>query len=78
MRIWECMPIFNRALRIMNIKLLVYKMTGRVEPWQEKFLDSGGRMVLINDCLTDVCMYVMGFYLLQDGAHEKLDKVRSC
>ena len=53
-------------------------MAGRVEQWQEKILHSGARMVLINDWLTNVCMYVMGFYLLQDGAHEILDKVRSC
>ena len=48
-----------------------------MEPWQGKLLASGGRLVLINDCLTNIPMFVMGFYLLHDGTHEKLDKIRS-
>jgi hypothetical protein len=31
--------------------------------------------VLISDCLSNIPMFIMGSYLLQDGIHEKLDMV---
>lgn len=71
------MPISSRALSMVDFDPLVQKVSGRVEPWQGKLLALGGRLVLINDCLTNIPMFVMGFYLLHDGTHEKLDKVRS-
>lgn len=37
----------------------------------------GGMLVLVNDCLTNIPMFIMGFYLLQEGVHDKLDRVRS-
>lgn len=61
----------------MELELVVDKVSGRVEPWQGNLLASGSRLVLINNHLTNIPMFIMGFYLLQDGIHEKLDRVRS-
>lgn len=36
-----------------------------------------GRRFLVNDCLTNILTFTMGFHLLQDGVHDKLDRVRS-
>lgn len=71
------MLVANRDLRIVNFDPTVSKVATRVEPWQGKSLASGGRLALVNDCLTYIPVYIMGFYLLQDGMREELDKVRS-
>ena len=60
-----------------ELQPVVNKTAARVEPWQGKLLASGGRLVLINNCLTNIPMFVMGFYLLQDRISDKLNKVRS-
>lgn len=56
------MPISARALSIMEFDLVVGKVADRVEPWQGKLLASAGRLFLINDYLTNIPMFVMGFY----------------
>lgn len=71
------MPISNRMLTIADFDPIVERVAARVEPWQGKLLASGGRLTLVNDCLTNIPIYLMGFYLLQDGAHDKMDRVRS-
>lgn len=71
------MPISYRLLSIVDFDPMVEKVAGRVEPWQGKLLASGGRLILVNDCLTNIPMYIMGFYLLQNGVHDKMDRVRS-
>ena len=68
-------PFSDRALSMVDFEPMVDKAAKRVEPWQGKLLASGGRLVLINDCLTNIPMFVMGFYLLHYGTHEKLDKI---
>lgn len=71
------MPISSRAITMGELQPVVDKTTARMEPWQGKLLASGGWLVLINNCLTNILMYVMGFYLLQDGIHDKLNKIWS-
>lgn len=60
-------------LRIADFEPVVEKVAVRVEPWEGRLLVSGGRLVLVNDCLTNIPMYMMGFYLFQDEVHEKLE-----
>jgi hypothetical protein len=38
---------------------------------------SGGRAVLINSCLDSIANYAMGFYLLDEGNHHRLDMSRA-
>lgn len=71
------MPISSRALTMGDFDPIVENVAGRVEPWQGKLLASGGRLVLINDCHTNMPMFVMVFYLLKDGTHAAFNKVRS-
>lgn len=71
------LPISDYGLRIADFAPIADKVAGSVEPWQGKYLSSGGKLALINVCLTNAPMYAMGFYLLQDGVHDKFDKVRS-
>lgn len=40
-------------------------------------LPLGGRLILVIHCLTNIPMYIMGFYLLQDEVHNKMDRVHS-
>ena len=61
---------------MVDFETVVDKVSGRVEPWQGKVLAIGGRLVLINDCLTNIPMIVMGFYLLSAGTHAGFDKHR--
>ena len=61
-----------------DFQLVVDNTAVRVEPWQGKLLASAGRLVLVNDCLTNIPLFVMGFYLLRDGIHDKLNRIRSC
>lgn len=42
-----------------------------------KHITSGGRQILTNSCLSSIPLYCMGFYLLQDGVHKKMDGIRS-
>ena len=70
-------PISNKALTIPELEPMVKKVAKRVEPWQGKLLASGGRLVLMNNYLTNIQIFIMGFYLLQEGIHEKMDRVRS-
>lgn len=62
---------------MMDFQPIVDKAEACLEPWQGELLASGGRLVLVNDCLTNIPMFIMGFYLLRDGIHDKLDRVRS-
>ena len=53
------------------------KMVKRLDAWKGKFLTSGGRQILTNSCLSSIPLYCMGFYLLQDGIHKKIDSIRA-
>lgn len=71
------MTISNKAMRIEDFEPVIEKVAGRVEPWQGWLMASAGRLFLVNDCLTNIPMFTMGYYVLQDGVHEKSDQVRS-
>lgn len=52
-------------------------MIKRLDPWKGKFITSGGELILTNTCLSNLPMYVMGFYMLPKGTHVKMDNIRS-
>lgn len=48
-----------------------------LDPWKGKFMTSGGKLILTNTCLSNLPMYMMGFYMLPKGVHVKMDSIRS-
>ena len=56
---------------------ILQKMGLRLDPWRGKHLTSGGRQILTNSCLSSIPLYCMGFYLLKDGDHKKMDTIRA-
>lgn len=70
-------PISDRSLSIDDLRGVMQKMGKRLEPWKGKNMSSAGRLILTNSCLTSVPMYTMGFYLLKNGLHKEMDKLRA-
>jgi hypothetical protein len=50
-------------------------MSNRTDPWQGRLMSSGGRLILVNSCLSSIPTYMMGFYHLTDGQHKELDSM---
>jgi hypothetical protein len=69
-------PIHTRKLRKTDLQMVNHKMAKRAEPWQGKLMTSGGRLILVNACLSNTPTYIMGFYWLIDGQHRELDHIR--
>jgi hypothetical protein len=53
------------------------KVERRIPTWQSTGLSSGGKMILIESCLSSVPNYTMGIYLLQEEIHHKMDTARA-
>jgi hypothetical protein len=45
------LPISDRKLSMDQWLFLVRKLAAKVEPWWDKFMSSGGRLILSNSCL---------------------------
>jgi hypothetical protein len=58
-------------------KPILEKMRKRLDPWKGKHLSSGGGLILTNSCLSSLPMYCMGFYLLPEEFHYKMNSIRS-
>jgi hypothetical protein len=70
-------PVSDKHLYMGAFDPVVQKMLKRLDPWKGKFLTSGGRQILTNSCLSNIPLYCMGFYWLQDGIHKKMDAIRA-
>lgn len=70
-------PVHTRKLRKQDLQVVNAKMIKRADPWQGRMSSSGGRLILVNSCLSSIPTYIMGFYYLTDGQHEELDTIRS-
>lgn len=53
------------------------KVVKRVDPWQGKFMSSDARLTLTNTCLSAIPTFTMCLFILGDGVHVQLDKVRA-
>ena len=60
-------PVSDKVLSIGAFQGLPAKMVKRLDPWKGKFMTSGGKLILTNSCLSNLPMYVMGFYMLPRG-----------
>ena len=70
-------PISDSKLGASDFGGLKQKMSKRLDPWRGKHLSSGGKLVLLNSCLSSLPMFLMGFYLLPKGLHKWMDSLRS-
>jgi hypothetical protein len=70
-------PISDKDLGIGAFQGILNKMIKRLDPWKEKFMTSGGKLILTNTCLSSLPMYAMGFYFLPKGIHSMMDTIRS-
>jgi hypothetical protein len=68
--------IHTRKLRKCDLLVVNVKMGKRVEPWYGKLMSFGGRLILVNSCLSSIPTYLMSFYHLTDGQHRELDSIR--
>jgi hypothetical protein len=70
-------PVSNRVIGSGVFQIIPNRMLKRLDPWKGKFMTSGGKLILTNSCLTNLPMYIMGFYMLPKGVHDKMDMIRS-
>lgn len=56
-----------KYLGILAFQGVPSRMFKRLDPWKGKFMTSGGKLILTNSCLTNLPMYMMGFYMLPKG-----------
>lgn len=70
-------PVDAKKIRMQELEKIVFKMRKRLDPWKEKYNSSGGRLLLINTCLSSLPIYLMGFYFLFEGTHKHMDTIRS-
>lgn len=70
-------PISDKHLGAKAFGPTVEKMRKKLQPWKGKNLTSGGRLILTNSSLSNMPIYIMGIYHLQDGVHQQMDMIRS-
>lgn len=70
-------PVSYKHLNMSSFEPLTQKLTKRLDPWIGKMLTSGRKLTLTNSCLSSIPIYCMGFYLLKDGIHSKMDSIRA-
>lgn len=70
-------PIHEGRLTVADLEIVPNKIEKRLGTWKCGHLSYGGRTVLINSCLSSIPMYMMGFYLLPETTHHKIDTIRA-
>ena len=71
------MSLTNCHLTIEDFEFIMDRVGKRCEPWIGKHQSTWEKSTLINSCLSSLPMFIMGFFLLQDGVHAKFDYVWS-
>jgi hypothetical protein len=69
-------PVARSRLHVSDWVSLVGKLMKRLEGWQGSPLSIGGRITLINACLSSIPTYCMSMYLLPKTIIKKMDSVR--
>jgi len=70
-------PVSDTKLTKSDLNVVAEKIENRLATRKCGQLSYGGRAVLLNSCLTSIPMYVMGFYLLYEGNHQRMDAARA-
>lgn len=69
--------ISDRKLHKKAGEKVLSKMNNRLDNWRNNLLSTGGRLILVNSCLSSLPMYTMGFYRLSEEIHNKMDSIRA-
>jgi mannosylglycoprotein endo-beta-mannosidase len=69
-------PVAGSRLHVSDWVSLVEKLMKRLEGWQGSALSIGGRITLINACLSSIPTYCVSMYLLPKTNFKKMDSVR--
>lgn len=69
--------VSNRHMAAADLSYVSQKVEKRVPTWKSVGLSSGGKMILIESCLSSVPNYTMSVYSLQDEIHQKMDSARA-
>lgn len=67
----------NRHMVAAELSYVAQKVERRIPTWQGVGLSSGGKMILVESCLSSVPNYTMGIYVLQEEIHQKMDSARA-
>jgi mannosylglycoprotein endo-beta-mannosidase len=69
-------PVAGSRLHVSDWVSLVEKLMKRLEGWQGSALSIGGRITLINACLSSIPTYCVSMYLLPKMNIKKMGSVR--
>jgi hypothetical protein len=69
-------PVSGNKLHIKDWLFLDEKLSERLDGWQGASLSYGGRLTLINACLSSIPTYAMSMYLLPKTVIKKMDRTR--
>ena len=69
-------PVCGSRLHVKDWLPLEEKLTKRLGGWQGNSLSFGGRLTLLNSCLSSIPIYSMSLYMLPKTIHKRLDKTR--
>jgi hypothetical protein len=67
----------DKKLTIADMEPLVAAVAKRDVPWQGRFMSSAARLTLVNVCLSNMPLHMLGLFLLADGTHAGFDKHRN-
>lgn len=70
------MPVGPDRLLVSDWSMLEEKFLKRLDGWKSNTLSLGGRVTVINSCLTSSPVYHMSMHLLPKTIIAKLDKIR--
>jgi hypothetical protein len=69
-------PVSFRCLKNSNLNFVDNKFIKRLDAWIGGSSSSGGRLTLVDSCLSNLPSYIMTMFLLNKTYIEKLDKHR--
>lgn len=71
------LPMSVEKITMKDFYQIIQRVEKRMKSWESGYLSYGGREIKINSCMSSAPMYAMGFYLLPEGFHSKMDSARS-
>jgi len=69
-------PVSGSKIHVANWTPLVEKIDKRLDGWKGGALSLGGRLTLLNACLSSIPIYSMSMYLLPKTILKKIDVIR--
>ncbi|WVZ53210.1 hypothetical protein U9M48_004183, partial [Paspalum notatum var. saurae] len=70
-------PMHHRRINNKDRREVGNRFEKKLSSWKGKHLSYGGRLVLINSCLTSLALFMLSFFEIPRGVLKKLDYYRS-